>query len=477
MTAPAIERQEELPTKQVGIWGPRYRLLSMGLVLVVVAGAFEALAVATTLPATVRDLGGLSLYGWAFSAFMLTDLVGIVVAGSAGDRVGLARPFIWGVATFAAGLVIGGLAPAMIVVIAGRAVQGFGAGALSSLAYAAIGRGYPDSAKARMLAVLSTAWVVPGLVGPALAGLIADHLGWRWVFLGLALLPPLAACLALPALRRLPTPEPDAAKRDDDRGKLRAAVALAAGVLLTLAGLDSRQPLLLVVLGVLGLALAVPALRRLLPAGTLRAARGLPAAVAALALVNLAFFGVDSFVPLALTEVRGQTVTFAGLALTTGTLGWASGAWVQERLAKRELYVQVTIAGIVLIIAAVFGVSAVLLPGVPVLLAPLAWAIAGLGMGLAYTMLTLVILRAAAPGQEGAASAAIALAAILGTALGTGIGGALIGQGGAGAAALRPGIAAQNGLMVLVAVVAAVAATRIGPIRRDDAATTDTGAA
>ena len=465
MAATATQHGEEISAQREGIWGPRYRLLTLGLVLVVVGGAFEALAVATTMPATVRDLGGLSLYGWAFSAFMLTDLIGIVLAGSASDRVGLVRPFSWGVAAFTLGLVIGGLAPAMIVVIAGRAVQGFGAGALNSLAYAAIGRGYPDSAKARMLAVLSTAWVVPGLVGPALAGLIADHLGWRWVFLGLAALPPLAACLALPALRRFPAPEPGAADRDEARGKLMAAVRLAVGVLLALAGLDSHQPLLLVVLVVAGLALTVPALRRLLPEGTLRAARGLPAAVAATTLVNLAFFGVDSFVPLALTGVRGQTATFAGLALTTGTIGWTSGAWLQERLARRGRYVRVTITGILLIIVAVCGVSAVLLPGVPVLLAPAAWAVAGLGMGLSYTTLTLVVLRSAATGQEGAASAAIALSAILGTALGTGIGGALIGQGGAGAAALWPGIAAQNVLMILVAVAAVTTATRIGIIR------------
>lgn len=466
MTATTTQRDEEPATSQEGIWGPRYRLLTVGLVLVVVSGAFEALAVATTLPATVRDLGGLSLYGWAFSAFMLTDLVGIVLAGSASDRVGLARPFIWGVSAFTLGLFIGGLAPAMIVVIAGRAVQGFGAGALNSLAYAAIGRGYPDSAKARMLAVLSTAWVVPGLIGPALAGVITDHLGWRWVFLGLALLPPLAACLALPALRRFPPPRPDEAKRADERGRLGAAVRLAIGVLLALAGLDSRQPLPLVGLCVLGLALCVPALRRLLPDGTLLAARGLPAAVAATALVNLAFFGADSFVPLALTGVRGQSVTFAGLALTTGTIGWTSGAWLQERLAKRRIYVGITITGIVLIAAAIFGATAVLLPNVPVLLAPVAWAVAGLGMGLAYTTLTLVVLRAAPLGEEGAASAAIALSAILGTALGTGIGGALIGQGGASAAALRPGIAAQNALMILVAAVAIVVAMRIGTVRR-----------
>src|SRR3954471_1859615 len=153
-----------------GIWSGTHRSLTIGLILTVSGAAFEALAVATTLPATIKDLGGLALYGWAFSAFMLTNLVGITVAGSEADRQGPARPFVVGVGLFVLGLTIAGLAPSMALVILGRAVQGFGAGVISSVAYVAIGRGYAESARPRMLAMLSSAWVVPGLVGPALAG-------------------------------------------------------------------------------------------------------------------------------------------------------------------------------------------------------------------------------------------------------------------------------------------------------------------
>src|SRR6266545_3884508 len=160
-----------------GIWSGTHRSLTIGLVLTVSGAAFEALAVATTLPATIRDLGGLALYGWAFSAFMLANLIGITVAGAEADSQGPARPFVVGVALFALGLTIAGLAPGMAVVILGRAVQGFGAGVISSVAYTAIGRGYAELAKPVMLAILASAWVVPGLVGPALAGVVADHVG------------------------------------------------------------------------------------------------------------------------------------------------------------------------------------------------------------------------------------------------------------------------------------------------------------
>jgi MFS family permease len=105
-----------------GIWAPGRRALTVGLVLAVTFVAFEALAVATILPTVGRQLGDLRLYGWVFSAFLLASLVGIVVAGSMADRAPLGRPMLAGLALFCAGLVIGGTAPDMAVLVAGRAV-------------------------------------------------------------------------------------------------------------------------------------------------------------------------------------------------------------------------------------------------------------------------------------------------------------------------------------------------------------------
>ena len=439
-----------------GIWSRSNRRLTIGLTLTVVGAAFEALAVATTLPATIRDLGGLALYGWAFSAFMLTNLVGITLAGTESDRQGPARPFVVGVALFALGLTIAGFAPSMAIVILGRAVQGFGSGVIGSVAYAAIGRAYEESARPRMLAVLSSAWVVPGMVGPALAGLIADHVGWRWVFLGLVPLPLIAGGLALPALMRLnrvnTTPR--------DWGHALAALRLALGAGLLVVGLGSTR---LIAAGLLaaGVALGFPALRRLLPAGTLRAAPGLPATVATACLLNMAFFGVDAFIPLALTTVRGQTAWVAGLALTAATLTWTSGAWVQAHLAARQGRRWLVVVGLALIVVGIAGVAAVLLPAVPVLLAPLAWGIAGLGMGFAYSTISLVVLESAAHGQEGTAAAAMQLANILGSALGTGLGGVLIGSAGTADGGLQVALAGQSLLMIAIVGLAVFTALRL----------------
>src|SRR5258707_4410166 len=110
-----------------GLWAPQTRALTAGLVLTITFVASEALAVVTVMPVVAHDLGGLRLYGWVFSAFMLGSVVGIVVAGRAADRRGPVIPFVGGVVLFGCGLGVAGLGPSMGVLVAGRALQGAGA--------------------------------------------------------------------------------------------------------------------------------------------------------------------------------------------------------------------------------------------------------------------------------------------------------------------------------------------------------------
>lgn len=433
--------------------GGRARL-TLGLMLTIVAVGFQALAVATILPAVVNDLGGLNLYGWAFSAFLLTQLVGIVVSGLLADERGPAIPFGIGVLCFSAGLLIGGLAPSMSVLIAGRALQGLGGGAIISAAYVAIGRSYPPAAKPRMLALMSTGWVVPGLVGPAVSGLMAEAWGWRVVFLVLAPMTLLAAMLAIPSLRKVAAgvPHPQA------RQRLIGAITLAIGTGLVLAGIGIPDPRIAVPLVIAGTALAVPAMHRLLPPGTLRAAPGLPAAVATMGLVNLAFFGVDAFIPLALVDVRGASIGFAGLALTAGTIAWSSGSWLQARSASRVSRRTLERFGLCTLALAIVITAAVLFPQLPMLLGPIGWGIAGLGMGFAYITLNLTMLELAEPGQEGSASASMQLASVLGSGLGTGLGGAIVALIHAQGGAVQQALLVHFGVMLVVVLLALVTA-------------------
>jgi MFS family permease len=174
-----------------------------------------------------------------------------------------------------------------------------------------------------------------------------------------------------------------------------------------------------------GVALAVRALQRLLPAGTLQAAAGMPAAIAALAVMSAAFFGAEVYVPLALTTVRAQSTVMAGVALTAATLCWTAGTWIQSRIVTRWGYRTLTVLGLMLMVVGIGGTAAVLIPSVDVLTAPVMWGIAGLGMGIAYPTATLVALGSAPAGREGEASASMQLANVLGMAVGTGVGGGL----------------------------------------------------
>jgi MFS family permease len=449
---------QSAPVAQGGVWAAGRRWLTIGLVLTIAGAAFEALAVATIMSATVDELGGLELYGWAFSAFMLANLVGITIAGGAADRHGPAGPFLIGVSLFTSGLLVAGLAPSMLVVIVGRAIQGLGGGFVSSVAYVAIGRGYPEAARPQMLAIISSAWVVPGLVGPAIGGVVAEYIGWRWVFLGLAPLMPLAALFAWPALRRIGgSPQGGPQWR-----RVGLAVALALGAGLAQAGLGPLLRPLAALLVVVGLAVALAALLRLLPAGSLLARRGLPAAVATACLLNLAFFGVDAFIPLMLIRLREQTAALAGLALTAATITWTTGSWVQARLATRVRRSHMVAAGLLLVVLGVLAVLSVLAPAVPALMATVGWGVAGLGIGLAFSTLSLVALESAQPGQEGSASAAIQLANQLGVSIGTGVGGALVGA--FGEQAVGAGLRIQLLLMAAVGAAAIFTALRIdGP--------------
>jgi MFS family permease len=440
-----------------GPWSRPYRQTTAGLLLTIVCIAFEALAVATVMPATVDDLGGLSYYGWAFSAFMLTNLVGLVVAGDEADRRGPAGPFLVGVACFTSGLLVGGLVPSMLVLIAGRAIQGFGGGLVSSVAYVTLGRGYPEAIRPRMLALLSTAWVVPGLIGPAIAGLVATHIGWRWVFLGLAPMPVIALILALPAVRRIP----GGAATERNWRRLRGAVQVAAGMALFLTGLGLSRLSLAIPLVLGGLAIAWIALPAVLPAGTLRAKPVLPAAIATMGLLNLAFFGVDAFVPLGLTDVRHTSTTFAGLTLTTGTITWTIAAWLQAHYARQVSPRTLIRLGLAIIAVGIAGIIGILMTDVSVLLGPLVWCIGGFGIGLAYSSLSLTVLDAAPPGQEGTATSAMQLASALGSAVAAGIGGVLIDLFSTGDTAARAGLVWQYLLMIAVLALAILTAGRL----------------
>ncbi len=463
-----------------GLWAAQRRSLTIGLAATITFVAAEALAVVTVMPLVARDLHGLSLYGFVFSAFLLGTMVGIVAAGRAADKRGPAVPYIAGIVVFAAGLTVAGLAPTMPVLIAGRTLQGLGAGAVPAVAYVAIGRSLPEGLRARMMAVLSTAWVVPGLAGPALSAEVAKYFGWRWVFLGLLPFVALTGPVAIPALVRLgrgpaPAGEGQPHRLIDGIGVAACAGLVLGGLTLAVgsatgkaAGASAGHVSLPSVLAgaaltVAGLALGLPLLRRLLPPGTLRARYGLPATVLSRGLLTFCFFGADAFVTLAITILRHHSAVLAGVAVTGVTLSWTAGSWFQARMNSRWEGRRLIRIGLVIILVGIAGLSAILDSGISVAVGIAAWTVAGIGMGMSYAPTTLLMLAEAPPGRQGWASASLNLSDVLGGALGIGVGGAAI------SAAVRFGWSLAAGLgaafaVTAVAGVACLAATGRLPV-------------
>jgi MFS family permease len=191
---------------------------------------------------------------------------------------------------------------------------------------------------------------------------------------------------------------------------------------------------------------------------------GLPAAVLLRGLLTFAFFCADVYVPRALVDWRGLSVSVAGIALTAATVSWTAGAWIQARRFGRWGARRFVRLGYLTVALGILGFMAVLSPDVPVAIGMVTWGIAGFGMGLAYSPLSLTVLAEAPLEEQGSATSGLQLSDVVGTALGTGIGGAIIAAGIAGGWPGWAGLTGAFAVGVAAAVVGAILAVRLpGP--------------
>ncbi|WP_433354588.1 MFS transporter [Microtetraspora malaysiensis] len=402
------------------VFSQRYRALGVGMIAIIMLIAFEYLAVATAMPVVAKRLDGMALYGLAFNASLVASVMATLVGGRWSDARGPLAPLWTGLAGFGGGLLLAGTAQNMDVFVAGRFLQGLGGGMFSVALYVLIDRVYPAEMHPKVFSLLSAAWVVPSLVGPAITGVVVQHVGWRWVFLGVPMLAAPAAVFLWRGLadyrRTRTTPAVAGPDLGDDPGaeatgtgtrkftiKLVWGVVVATGAVLMQYGSGSGAVPLLIT----GLAVLAVALPRLLPKGTLRVARGVPAVVAIRGLAAGAFFAAEVFVPLLLTTDRGLSPTEAGLALTGGAIFWSTGSWIQGRKPRDRRLILRT--GTALIATAILLAALMVFPSVPVLVGFIGWCVGGLGMGLTYPTLSVLILELSPPAEKGANSASLSI--------------------------------------------------------------------
>jgi MFS family permease len=454
-----VRTAEGTPTRPPTLVDAAHRLPTAGLVLLVTLVAFEAMAVGTAMPTAVAALHGLAWYAWPFTGFLVAQVVGMVVGGDLGDRRGPRSALVGGVLVFAAGLLVAGTAPQIGVFVAGRVVQGLGAGSIAVSLYVVAGQAYAPELRPRLFGAISAAWVVPALVGPAVAGAVTAGPGWRWVFLGLLPLIAVGLALVLPAVRDLTAPDcpPPAAPA---RRWWAVLAGLGIGAL-QYAG--QRLDAVAVAVAVAGLAALVLGLRPLLPPGTALARRGLPTVVASRGLLAGAFFAGDALVPLTLTQLHGFHPTAAGIPLTAGALGWALASQLQGRRPGASR-VRLLRAGFLLVAAGLAGTALVALPGGGWAAYP-GWAVAGLGMGLGMPSVGVLLLEQSPEHRRGADSAALQIADVTGSALCIGLAGVLVAAATAGALPLAVAVPVAYGGAALLTLLGAALAGRAAPAR------------
>lgn len=415
------------PTSASTVTRPTLRehlALSVGTVAMVTLAAFADRAVGTALPSIVRDLDALASFGLANAGPAASFLVTLAFAGAWADRRGPLPVLRTGVVAFGFAQLLVGLAPTIAVVVVGRLLSGIGEALVDVSLIVLVARAIPAGLRPQMFSLVSAAWILPSVVGPVVTGLVTEQLGWRWVFLGVLVLVPPTWLLLRPALGEVPAPTTEQAAASP--GAAWAVLAGVAVLTLTLAGEQLTGhavvawPVLVVSAALLGLAVT-----RLLPSGTLRGARGLPAVIAVRGLVSVAFGAVGAFLPLLLTLLHGFRPSQAGISLTVTGVMWAFGSWLQGRdLPWRRA--TVLRAGLVAMTLGLAVATLLVLPDLAPWWGLTGWALAGIGMGISSSTLSVLMLDLSPDNQQGRNNSAAQTAAAAAMAVGLALGGALV---------------------------------------------------
>ncbi|MER6577560.1 MFS transporter [Nonomuraea sp. NPDC001023] len=444
-----VDPIEDVAPAPAGVLSARYRALSVGLVALVMLVAFEAMAVATAMPIVARDLDGMPLYNLAFSATLAASVIATVLGGRWSDVRGPVQPIAVGVVAFVAGLLVAGFAPTMEVLVAGRFIQGLGAGLIQVSLYVLVARVFPGAMHPKVFALFSAAWVVPSMIGPAIAGFVVENVSWRWIFLGVsALVIPAALLLwrgtaGRSAERGSAEPAPGIGRK-----LVWATLTAVAAALIQYGSAAKLDGLPLLVAGVVLLAVALPKL--LLP-GSLRAARGLPSAPVLRGLAYGSLMAAEVLIPLMLMKERGLTATGAGVVLTVGALGWSTGSWIKGR--GTISHMTAIRGGAAMIAVGIALVSLVLVDSLPIAIAYVAMAISGLGIGALHPTVSVLVLEMSKEGEEGQNSAAVGVGESVFTVVAVAVSGALF-------TATGENYAVGLGFTVVLAVLAFVLAPR-----------------
>jgi len=402
------------------LFSGRHLPLVLGVIGLVTLSALENRAVGTALPTMVREFDALGSFGLANAAPSASFVISLAVAGLWSDRHGPIRTLQLGAIAFTLAQLLVGTAVSMPMVIAGRVLSGFAEGLVDVSLLVLVARALPAVLRPRMMSLFAAMWVLPSVFGPLLTGVVTEQFGWRWVFIGALVLLVPTWLLLRPAMRqsqRMPSPErtpEDLAELQAWRAALPWAMAISVALFaLTFVGDHLRKhPVSGGAAVAVSLALLVVGAGRVLPRGVFVAARGFPALVVVRGLTGAAFGGVGAFLPLLLTLQHHLTPSRAGVTLSITGVFWAVGSWLQGREHRMER-AQVLRAGLALMTLGLAVTSALAWTDATAWFGLTGWAIAGIGMGLSSSSLSVLTLDLSDAGNSGRNSSAAQIAATM----------------------------------------------------------------
>jgi EmrB/QacA subfamily drug resistance transporter len=331
------------PEKAVTAKNRTRTFIMIGLALGMLLASLDQTIVGTSLPKIGSELGGMELFAWLFTAYMLAETITIPIAGKMSDRVGRKPVFMVGMGLFMGGSILAGMSNSMEMLIFCRFLQGLGGGAMMPVAMATVADLYAPQERGKIQGMMGAIFGIASVIGPFLGGYIVDNLDWRWVFYVNV---PIGVIAIIVTSMKFPSKANAEVKAMDYKGMVTLIGALVPFLLILTWGgstyaWDSMEILglaLLAVLSFLAFMVVEPkAADPIIPFALFKEPI-FTLGTSGLFIMSLGLFGVISFLPLFLQAVIGMSATNSGATLIPLMLGMMATMLTSGFLLKKTGY-------------------------------------------------------------------------------------------------------------------------------------------
>ncbi len=410
--------------------GTRLYIITLAMILSLFLASMEATVVATAMPTIVTQLGGLEIYAWVFSAYMLASTTMVPIFGKLSDIYGRRRIYLISVVIFLVGSALCAQAQTMLQLVLFRAVQGLGAGGIQPLAFTIIGDIFTFEQRAKMQGYFSSVWGISSIIGPVFGGFLVEQATWHWVFLINLPFGLFAATLMILAWHDVNPRSPGQVDYLGGAVLSAAIIALMLALFELRAGTTANVGISILLLGIAIVLFATlwaverRAANPILPLALFRE-RLFATSVGHGFLAGFALFGSTSFLPLFAQAVLGVSATGAGATLTPQILAWVCASIVGSRLLLRFNYRSLALLGMSVLVAS-FAMLTMVNATTPLWALYIVVGLGGMGMGFSIPSFLIAVQTTVARQSLGTATATVQFSRSIGGAVGTSVMGVLL---------------------------------------------------